>query len=116
MSKKTKRIWSSILIDYIDVDDDVKTKKVLIGGDIETVKYDDPLYLNVDEKISNIGRIINDSYCNGFFGREYDLNGSTIIAEGDEWIIVRKENGYLEFGNFQYNIPEKQNLIDKWCK
>ena len=71
MSKKTKRIWSSILIDYIDVDDDVKTKKVLIGVDIETVKYDDPLYLNVDEKISNIGRTMNDSNHNGFYGRRF---------------------------------------------
>ena len=32
--------------------------------------------------MSNIGRVIKDFYCNGFFGREYDLNGSTIIAEG----------------------------------
>lgn len=30
--------------------------------------------------MSNIGRIIQDFYCNGYFGREYDLYGAVIIA------------------------------------
>jgi len=52
--------------------------------------------------MSNIGRIITDSYCNGFFGRNYDLSGSEIIAEADEYIVIIKENGIVEFANFQY--------------
>jgi hypothetical protein len=92
---------------------------------------------NLKEKImSNIGRIITDFYCNGFFGRDYDFNGSEIIAEGDEYIVIRKKNGIVEFGNFQnwdwnrnedgtlasgisnlscMSHEEKQNLIDEWC-
>ena len=86
--------------------------------------------------MSNIGRIINDGYCNGFFGRQYDLYGSVIIAEDDEYIVIRKENGIIEFGNFQswdwnrnedgtlssgisnlqcMNQERKQEMIDNWC-
>ena len=51
--------------------------------------------------MSNVGRIITDFYCGGFFGRDYDFSGSEIIAEGDEYIVIRKESGIVEFGNFQ---------------
>lgn len=83
---------------------------------------------------SNVGRIITDYYCNGFFGRDYDFSGSEIIAEGDEWIVIKKPNGIIEFGNFQTwdwnrnsdgtlsagisNLStraDKQELIDSWC-
>jgi hypothetical protein len=83
---------------------------------------------------SNIGKIIKDSYCNGFFGREYDLNDAVIIAEGDEWIVIKKANGVIDFGNFQNwdwnrnddgtlaggisNLKtrsDKQELINEWC-
>ena len=88
------------------------------------------------ENMSNIGRIIKDGYCNGFFGRDYDFHNSVIIAEGDGYIVIRKENGIVEFGNFQswdwnrnddgtlsYGISnlqymsreKKQELIDSWC-
>jgi len=86
--------------------------------------------------MNNIGRIIRDSYCNGFFGRDYDLYESEIIAEGDEYIVIKKSNGIVEFGNFQswdwnrnddmtlshgisnlecMSSIEKQGLIDSWC-
>jgi hypothetical protein len=86
--------------------------------------------------MSNVGRVITDFYCNGFFGRDYDFSGSVIIAEGDEYIVIRKENGIVEFGNFQgwdwnrnedgtlaYGISnlrcmsaeDRQKLIDEWC-
>jgi hypothetical protein len=83
---------------------------------------------------SNVGRIINNYYCNGFFGRDYDFSGSEIIAEGDEWIVIKKSNGVIEFGNFQTCVwnrhpdgtlatgisnlqtrTDKQELIDEWC-
>jgi hypothetical protein len=84
--------------------------------------------------MDNVGRIINDFYCGGFFGREYDLSGAVIVAEGDEWIVIKKENGLFELGTFQewdWNRNEdgslahgisnlrvrkdKQELIDSWC-
>lgn len=86
--------------------------------------------------MDNVGRIITDGYCNGFFGRDYDFNGSEIIAEGEEYIVIRKPNGIIEFGNFQqwdwnrnedgtlsYGISNltcippdrKQRMIDEWC-
>ena len=84
--------------------------------------------------MSNIGKTIRDGYCNGFFGRDFDFYGSVIIAEGDEYIVIRKENGIVAFGNFQsydWNRNEdgtlssgisnlqcmdnKQELIDSWC-
>ncbi len=87
--------------------------------------------------MNNIGRIIRDNYCNGFFGRDFDFSGSEIIAEGDEYIVIRKENGIVEFGSFQswdwnrnddgtlsigisnlrcYSQEKKQKMIDEWCR
>lgn len=50
--------------------------------------------------MNNIGRIITDFYCNGYFGRTYDLTGSEIIEEADEYIIIKKPNGVIDFANF----------------
>lgn len=86
--------------------------------------------------MSNIGRIISDGYCNGFFGRCYDLAGAVVIAEGDEYLVIRKKDGIIDFCNFQswdwnrnedgslsvgisnlrcISEQEKQELIDDWC-
>ena len=86
--------------------------------------------------MSNVGKVIKDFYCGGFFGREYDLSGAEIVAESDEWIVIKKENGLFEFGDFQYwdwnrnedgtlaagisnlrtmSSEERQKLIDEWC-
>ena len=85
----------------------------------------------------NVGKIINSNHCNGFFGRENDLCGSIIIAEGEEFIVIKKQNGIVDFASFQswdwnrnedgslaFGISnlkcmtelEKQNLIDSWCE
>jgi hypothetical protein len=85
--------------------------------------------------MENIGRIINDFYCNGFAGRVYDMAGAIIIAEGDGWIVCKKTNGLhtmLDFQTFDWGRDEKGNLtneiknlsvrtdmqeyIDNWCK
>lgn len=87
--------------------------------------------------MSNIGKKIRDRYCNGFFGLDFDFYGSVILAGGDEYIVIRKENGIVAFGNFQsydWNKNEdgslssgtsnlqcmssdrKQELIDSWCE
>lgn len=86
-------------------------------------------------KMSNVGRIITDFYCGGFFGRDYDFAGSEIVAEDEAWIVIRKPNGLFEFGSFQsfdWNRNEdeslssgisnltirkdRQELIDTWCR
>ncbi len=59
----------------------------------------------------NVGKEIKDFYCNGYAGRRYDLVESIIEAEGEDWIVIRTEEGeplFMELGN------EKQNLIEKW--
>jgi hypothetical protein len=87
--------------------------------------------------MNNIGRKITDGYCNGFFGRDFDFYNSIIIAEGNEWLVIRKENGIIAFANFQYwdwnrnsddtlsggiknlscmDSEEKQRFIDSWCE
>lgn len=87
--------------------------------------------------MSNIGKIIRDSYCNGYFGREYDLDGAEIIAEGLEFLVIRKVNGvvvFCSFHSYDYNRDEngnlttgicnltclteeeRQELINNWCK
>lgn len=81
--------------------------------------------------MSNIGRIIQDCCCNGFAGRDYDMEGAVIIAEADSWIVCRKESGQNIFISFQgrskqvsengvesfafHTRSDKQELIDKWC-
>lgn len=87
--------------------------------------------------MSNVGKIITNSYCNGYFGRNYDLYGAKIVAEDDDYLVIRKTNGVVEFCNFQswdwnrnekgefsggisnlktMSEKEKQQLIDSWCQ
>jgi hypothetical protein len=76
--------------------------------------------------MNNIGRTIQDFYCNGFAGRRYDMSGATIEAEADDYIIARTTDGepvYMEFLGYEDGKPtrndwrfiQKQELIDKWC-
>ena len=63
--------------------------------------------------MNNTGRVIVNHYCNGFFGRRYDLSGSTIEAEGYDWIVIRLEDGGVAFADVKNS--DKQSLIEKWC-
>lgn len=65
--------------------------------------------------MTNVGRVIKDAYCNGYFGRGYDLEDAVIINEGAEYIVVRKDDGLVDFCSFQQTIEKKQELIDEWC-
>lgn len=76
--------------------------------------------------MSNIGRIIQDFYCNGFAGIRYDLAGSKIEFEADDYMVIRTENGEPIFiGFFTYfedkiykdgwHYKDKQKMIDVWC-
>lgn len=80
----------------------------------------------------NVGRIIQDFFCNGFADREYDMTGAVIIAEGEGWIVCRKQNGkniFIDFQEFDWQRDEKgmpihiinlricsnaQQYIDSW--
>jgi hypothetical protein len=66
--------------------------------------------------MSNIGRIIQNHFCNGYFDRShnYDLGGAVIIAEDDDWVVVRQEDGKPAFASFD-DPTEKQTMIDQWC-
>lgn len=84
--------------------------------------------------MTNVGRIIQDDFCNGFVDREYDMDGAEIISEGESWIVCKKRNGenvFLDFQVFDWNRdengcltggksnlktrPDMQEMIDKWC-
>jgi len=62
----------------------------------------------------NTGKTIKDSYCNGCFGRRYDLIGSIIEAEGYDWIVIRTNEGRPEFASFTDN-EDKEECISRWC-
>jgi hypothetical protein len=62
--------------------------------------------------MSNLGKKITDSYCNGFAGRRYDLEGAIIEAEGKDWVIIRSTNDEPIFMDLRG--WEKQKNIDKW--
>lgn len=65
--------------------------------------------------MSNIGRVITDFYCNGFFGRVYDLDDSRIEAEGHDWVVIRKPDGRPDFAAFD-DPEEKAQRIGEWCR
>lgn len=65
--------------------------------------------------MSNVGKEIQDFYCNGFAGRRYDLSGSTIEMEGADYIMLRTLSGEPVPITFSKDtISEKQNYIDSW--
>ena len=58
-------------------------------------------------KMRNIGRTIQDVYCNGFAGRRYDLEGSKIEFEADDYMVIRTENGEPIFIGFFTYVDDK---------
>lgn len=62
----------------------------------------------------NVGRTIWDFYCNGAFGRVYDMAGSVIEAEGADWIVVRKPTKDAVFTTF-YSHEQKNEAVGRWC-
>lgn len=51
-------------------------------------------------------------FCNGVFGRD-SYEDKVIIANGEDWIVVRNESGQTEFANFD-SSDEMDELIEKW--
>ena len=62
--------------------------------------------------MDNIGKEIKDFYCNGFAGRRYDLTGSIIEAEGEDWVVIRTDEGEPIFMNLQES--DKQEYVNDW--
>lgn len=62
---------------------------------------------------TNIGRIINDFYCGGFFGRNFDLENAKIVGEGEKWIVAETTSGEIRFTSFD-NIFDKVFFIEKY--
>lgn len=66
--------------------------------------------------MSNVGKIIKKSYLNGFAGRNYDSDGSVIIADGGDWLVIVDTNGQKSFIDLQdYPSENRQDLINEWC-
>jgi hypothetical protein len=65
-----------------------------------------------------VGLEIRDFYCNGFFGRDYDLDGAIIVASGQDYITIRKTNGYTTTAHFEegWQLDEMENLIYERCQ
>ena len=64
--------------------------------------------------MDNIGKEIKDFYCNGFAGRRYDLTGSIIEAEGEDWVVIRTDDDEPIFMNLQDS--DKQEYVNDWTK
>lgn len=62
--------------------------------------------------MNNVGKKIKDFFCNGFAGRRYDLTDSVIEAEGEDWIVIRTDEGEPIFMNLKG--WDKQEHIDNW--
>jgi len=63
-----------------------------------------------------VGRTITDYYCNGFFGRRYDLTGSEIIENGNNFITIRDPDGadHTTYFSPGWQIRDMRTLIEEW--
>ena len=61
-----------------------------------------------------INRKIEDSYCNGFFGRRYDLSDFQVEQEGLDWVVIRNETTKkVLFADFK-SEEEKEKYLTDW--
>lgn len=63
-----------------------------------------------------MSNIITDFYCNGYFGRRYDLDRSIIIIDESNYTItIKTENNEILTACF--NIPKhKEEMNNIWTK
>ena len=62
--------------------------------------------------MENVGKKINDGYCNGFAGRRYDMEGCVIEAEGKDWIVCRHPEGAPIF--MDLHGWDKEEYLNNW--
>lgn len=66
---------------------------------------------------SLVGKEIKDFYCNGYFGRRYDLEGSIIMEVGSDHITVRTREGNFATAHFDGDWCEViDDTIERWLK
>ncbi|PEF30334.1 hypothetical protein CON39_11720 [Bacillus thuringiensis] len=66
---------------------------------------------------SLVGKEIKDFYCNGYFGRRYDLEGSIIMEVGSDHITVRTKEGSFATAHFDGDWCEViDDTIERWLK
>jgi hypothetical protein len=64
-----------------------------------------------------VGLEIKDFYCNGFFGRRYDLEGAIIIDSGFNYITVRTRDGDMATAVFDDGWEsEMRDFVEEWTK
>jgi hypothetical protein len=63
-----------------------------------------------------VGMEIRDFYCNGFFGREYDLDGAIIMSNTEDSLTVRTRGGIVRTAYFTDGWEEqmKEHVLE-WC-
>ncbi|HDR7263625.1 hypothetical protein [Bacillus sp. CH_203] len=62
-----------------------------------------------------IGKIIKNFYCNGYFGRRYDLEGSTIVDIGDRHMMISLRNGERLMTHFDEEWDEyTDKMVAEW--
>ncbi len=66
----------------------------------------------LEKEKGNVGKVITDFYCNGKFGRRYDLAGTTIEAEGKDWIVIRTKDS-VDVAHFT-SEKEKNEYVYNW--
>ncbi|WP_410988668.1 hypothetical protein [Bacillus cereus] len=69
------------------------------------------------DRSSLVGKEIIDFYCNGYFGRRYDLEGSVITEVGSDHITVRTRKGDFATAHFDGDWCEViDDTIERWLK
>lgn len=64
------------------------------------------------------GQVLTDFYCDGFFGRRYDLSGCIIIQSGTDFITIRDNDGEESTATFAegWQRRDMAKLIEEWTK
>ena len=98
--------------------DIVYFNETYLGLELSEWQKDFCRQINTDPPFDPIGMEIKNIYCNGFFGRDYELNGAVIIDNGYDWVKIEKRNGYLKKAYFKagWQLNEMNNLIKEWTR
>lgn len=67
--------------------------------------------------MNNIGKKIRDFYCNGAFGRRYDLSGAEVIDESNYSLTIKLEsedNETEEIITACFDSIEEKDIINNW--
>lgn len=88
-------------------------------------QFDDEVHQAVEfllQKVNDVtdgqfeGKVITDFYCNGFFGRRYDLSGSVIVQSTSNSITIQDNDGLEWTATFSegWQLREMAKTIREW--